>query len=156
MPAQTNQDQEDKVKVPAHLIIGKVVLYALYAWVLFGIITLGLRVFLLAFSANPTTPFVEFIYNTSANFLQPFRGIFPPKPVSETGYIDVTSMFAMIIYGFIAWGFSALLEYVKNRITVTTVEQEAEIAEKKQRARATTTSRSNNNGSTTSRNRNVQ
>lgn len=108
--------EDDKVKVPVYLSVGKIIMYAMYIWVIFGIIVLGLRVFLLAFSANPDTPFVNFIYNTSATFLQPFRGIFPPKSVGETGYLDVASMFAMIIYGLIGWGFSALISYIQSKI----------------------------------------
>ncbi len=102
--------------VPLYLSIGKVITYAMYIWVLFGIIVLGLRVFLLAFSANQGVPFVDFIYETSASFLQPFRGIFPPKTVGETGYLDVAAIFAMIIYGLIGWGFSALVCYIQEKI----------------------------------------
>lgn len=116
--------EDSKVKIPSYLTVGKVITYAMYAWVMFGIIMLGIRVFLLAFSANPTTPFVEFVYNTSASFLQPFRGIFPPKPLSETGYLDVAALFAMIIYGLIGWGFTALINYIQTKINAFTVEAE--------------------------------
>jgi uncharacterized protein YggT (Ycf19 family) len=107
---------DEKIKVPAYLTIGKVIAYAMYIWVIFGIIVLGLRVFLLATSANPSTPFVNFIYNTSATYLQPFREIFPPKDVGSTGYIDVAAVFAMIIYAFIGWAFSALIDYIQSKI----------------------------------------
>ncbi|MCA9324652.1 YggT family protein [Candidatus Saccharibacteria bacterium] len=105
-----------EINVPAYLKAGKVVGYAMYIWVVFGIIVLGLRVFLLAFSANSSTPFVEFIYNTSDTFLQPFRGIFPLKEVGQTGYLDVAAMFAMIIYGLLGWGFSSLTSYFQDKI----------------------------------------
>jgi hypothetical protein len=107
---------DEHVKAPGYLRVSKVIALALYAWVLFGIIVLGIRVFLLAFSANPSTSFVNFIYTTSATFLEPFRGIFPPKAVSETGYLDVAALFAMIMYGLIGWGFSTLLGYIQSKI----------------------------------------
>lgn len=110
----------DNIKPPTYLIIGNVILYAMYIWIIFGIIMLGIRVFLLAFSANPETPFVNFVYDTSASFLQPFRGIFPPKPVGETGYLDIASLFAMIMYGLIGWGFSALIHYIQNKMDTYT------------------------------------
>ncbi len=103
-------------EAPTYLNVGKILTYAMYAYVMFGIIVLGFRVFLLAFSANPDSGFVEFIYQTSARFLQPFRGIFPPAEVGETGYLDVAAMFAMIVYGLIAWGFSGLIGYVQSKI----------------------------------------
>jgi uncharacterized protein YggT (Ycf19 family) len=105
-----------KARTPAYLVVGKVITWAMYIWVLFGIIILGIRVFLLAFSANSTTPFVNFIYTTSARFLQPFRGIFPPQPVGQTGYLDVAALFAIIMYGLLGWGFAALIHYIQNKI----------------------------------------
>lgn len=107
---------DKEIHVPGYLKAGKIIGYAMYIWVVFGIIVLGLRVFLLAFSANPDTPFVQFIYNTSDTFLQPFRGIFPSKPVGSTGYLDVASLFAMIVYGLLGWGFSALTSYIQDKI----------------------------------------
>ena len=122
--------EENKIKIPAYLSVGKIILYAMYIWILFGIIVLGLRVFLLAFSANTTTPFVNFIYNTSNTFMQPFREIFPPKAVSETGYLDVAAVFAMIIYGLIGWGFSALIHWIQNKIDVYKLQAKKLRAEK--------------------------
>lgn len=105
-----------KSPVPSYLTVGKVIGYAMYIWVIYGLIVLGISVFLQAFAANPETPFVKFIYNASATFMEPFRGIFPSKPVGQTGYIDVAAIFAMIIYSFIGWGFSALIDYIQSKI----------------------------------------
>ena len=109
--------QSSTKDVPVYLNFGKVLTYAMYAFVIFAEIVLAFRVFLLAFSANPTSPFVEFIYRTSTDFLQPFRGIFPPHQVGETGYLDVSALFAIIVYGLIAWGFSALIGYINSKIS---------------------------------------
>jgi len=105
----------DKEKLPAYFTIGKVISYAMYIWVIFGIIVLALRVFLLAFSASAVAPFVKFIYTTSESFLNPFRGIFPVKPIGETGYLDVAALFAIIIYALIGWGFKALVDYIQAK-----------------------------------------
>jgi uncharacterized protein YggT (Ycf19 family) len=121
----TNNNND--IVIPAYLRISKVIAYLLYAWVIIGVISLVLRVFLLAFSANSTTPFVEFVYRTSADYLQPFRGIFPSKPVGETGYLDIASMFAIIVYLFVMWGFSALIHYLQFKIDTTQAEQEKQI-----------------------------
>lgn len=107
---------EDTNNVPTYLNIGKILTYAMYAYVMFGIIVLGFRVFLLAFSANTSVGFANFIMKTSTDFLQPFRGIFPPRPVGETGYLDVSALFAIIVYGLVAWGFSALIGYINSKV----------------------------------------
>lgn len=116
-----------QVKIPGYLRISKVIAYVLYAWTLIGVVTLVLRVFLLAASANASTPFVKFIYNTSADYLQPFRGIFPPKSVGETGYLDVAALFAVIVYLFVMWGFSALISYIQTKIDISKRTQEKAI-----------------------------
>lgn len=108
--------QSNNIEIPTYLSVGKVLTYAMYALVVFAEIVIGFRVFLLAFSANADTPFVKFIYETSADFLEPFRGIFPPRGVGETGYLDVAALFAMIVYGLVAWGFSALIGYINSKI----------------------------------------
>lgn len=108
--------QSTSEATPAYLTVSKVLAWVMYAWAFFGIILLSLRVFLLAFSANSTTPFVQFIYRTSGDYLEPFRGIFPVKPVGETGYLDVAAIFAIIMYLLFAWGFSALVAYVQGKI----------------------------------------
>lgn len=119
---------DQKITVPAYLKFSKVIAYIMYAWVFFGTIVLSLRLFLLAFSANATTPFVDFIYRTSSDYLEPFRGIFPPKSVGETGYLDVAALFAIIIYLLIGWGFSALISYIQHKIDTYKQAQEAELA----------------------------
>lgn len=123
----TKQSESDRVSVPAGLTVSKVLITLIYFWTMFGVIVLGLRVFLLAFSANPTANFVSFIYNTSQNYLEPFRGMFPGKPIGTTGYFDVSALFAMIIYLFIAWGLTSLIAYVT--IKITKVKDEAEISQ---------------------------
>lgn len=112
MATPKKQDSE----VPTYLTVGKVLTYAMYALVIFAEILLAFRIFMLAFSANASTPFVKFVYETSGDFLDPFRGIFPPRTVGETGYLDVAALFAMIVYGLIAWGFSALIGYINSKI----------------------------------------
>lgn len=117
----------NQIEIPAYLRISKIIAYLLYAWVIIGVMSLVLRVFMLAFSANPTTPFVEFIYRTSADYLQPFRGIFPAKSIGETGYLDVASIFAIIVYLFVVWGFSALIHYLQFKIDQSQINQEKQI-----------------------------
>lgn len=119
---------QNKVTIPGYLRISKVIAYILYIWVLIGIISLTLRIFLLLFSANSSTPFVEFVYNVSGDYLSPFRGIFPAKTVGETGYLDVAAMFAIIVYLFVMWGFSAIIGYVQYKIDRSRHEQEKELA----------------------------
>ncbi len=129
-------ETERTIAVPTYLRISKVIAYIMYGWVFIGITLLGLRVFLLAFSANVATPFVSFVYRTSADYLAPFREIFPPRQIGETGYFDVAALFAIIIYLLLAWGFSALISYIQYRIDRETARQREEIRQAAAKATA--------------------
>lgn len=117
------QKEEFQFKAPTYLRVSRIIAYVMYAWVMIGIILLGFRIFLLATSANATTPFVEFVYKTSADYMNPFRGIFPTKPVSETGYLDIAAVFAIIMYMLLGWGFSELISFVQQKIDKSKHEQ---------------------------------
>ncbi len=104
----------------------------MYFWVIIGVISLFLRVFLLAFSANTATGFANFVMEVSGDYLNPFRGIFPGRDLSETGYLDTSAIFAIVVYLFVAWGFNSLISYVQNKIDASELEQKKQIAEAKQ------------------------
>lgn len=119
---QQLSEQDDYM--PKHLTIGNVIVKLFYAWTVFGIVVLGLRVFLLAFSASTEARFVTFILETSNVYLAPFRGIFPGRDIGATGYFDVSSLFAIIIYLFIAWMVASLISYIQ--LKMRTLEREHE------------------------------
>ena len=113
--AQT-QKTNDQPQTPMDLKISKFISWFAYAWTMFGVIMLLLRTFLLATSANMTTGFSSFVYRVSSDYLHPFRGIFPPAELSDTGYLDISAIFAAITYLFIGWGFKELIDYVQAKI----------------------------------------
>jgi uncharacterized protein YggT (Ycf19 family) len=117
-----------EVTPPIQMRISKVASYALYTWVSIGLVSLGIRVFLLLFSANREAPFVDFIYRLSADYLAPFRGIFPPHSVGETGYLDVAALFAIFIYLIVAWLVTALIKYIQEKIDAHDREERKRIA----------------------------
>lgn len=133
-------NRSDEFTIPTYLNVSKIAVYLLYGWAILGTILLGLRVFLLAFSANAATPFVDFIYRTSADYLAPFRGIFPARPIGETGYLDIAALFAIIIYLLIAWGFRALITYVGHKIELEELEYRAKVTRATNGIRAATAS----------------
>lgn len=120
-----NDELKKEIKVPGYLKVGKVISWLLYIWVIYGIVVLSIRVFLLAFSANATTPFVKFIYNSSADYLGPFRGIFPARSVGETGYLDIAALFAIIMYLLFVWLVSAGINYIQSKIDILGDEEKA-------------------------------
>lgn len=73
---------------------------------------LGLRIFFRLFDANPASAFVDWIYRTSDTLMAPFRGIFPPATLEGGITLDVSAIFAAIMYlvfGAVLMGLLALI-----------------------------------------------
>ena len=90
--------------------------YIVYGFTIAAVVSLGLSFFLLLFSANQDTPFVKLVYQVAYDFAQPFRGIFPPHPIGETGYFSTTALFAIVMYLLFAAAVSALISYINLKI----------------------------------------
>jgi hypothetical protein len=73
-------------------------------WLLFGILEalIALRIGLKLIGANPDSPIVALIYGFTYLFLFPFEGLVG-SPAAGNMVLELSSMFAMLIYGLIAW-----------------------------------------------------
>jgi hypothetical protein len=73
-------------------------------WLMFGILEalIALRIGLKLIGANPESPIVALIYGFTFLFLFPFEGLVA-SPVFGNMVLELSSMFAMLIYGLIAW-----------------------------------------------------
>lgn len=83
-------------------------------WYIFGVIAalLALRITLLMLSANPETPFVEFVYSMSNLFVVPFYGIFD-EPDYTRFYLDTSSLVAIVVYWLLAVGLTKLVNLTR-------------------------------------------
>ena len=73
-------------------------------WLLFGILValIALRIGLKLIGANPESPIVALIYGVTYLFLFPFEGMVA-SPAAGNMVLELSSMFAILIYGLIAW-----------------------------------------------------
>jgi hypothetical protein len=73
-------------------------------WLLFGILEalIVLRIGLKLIGANPESPIVALIYGFTYLFLFPFEGMIA-SPTAGNMVLELSSMFAMVIYALIAW-----------------------------------------------------
>jgi hypothetical protein len=73
-------------------------------WLLFGIleVLIALRIGLMLIGANPNSPIVALIYGFTYLFLFPFTGLVG-SPSTGNMVLELSSMFAMVIYALIAW-----------------------------------------------------
>ncbi|MHB8647993.1 MAG: YggT family protein [Thermomicrobiales bacterium] len=79
-------------------------------WFLTGLLLVGLvaRFILKATGANTGSSFVSFIYNSTAAFVAPFRGIFSDS-VSGGNVLEVSTIVAIIVWALIAFFVTWLL-----------------------------------------------
>ena len=50
------------------------------------------------FGASASAPFVDWVYQTSEPLLRPFAGIFPTARLEDPYLIEISAIFALIIY----------------------------------------------------------
>jgi hypothetical protein len=73
-------------------------------WLLFGVLEalIALRIGLKLIGANPESPIVALIYGLTFLFLFPFEGLVASPTVGGM-VLEISSLFAMLIYALIAW-----------------------------------------------------
>jgi YggT family protein len=85
-------------------------------WLLFGILEalIALRIGLKLIGANPGSPIVDLIYGFTNLFLFPFTGVVG-SPMAGNMELELSSMFAMLIYGLVAWALERIVWLVFYR-----------------------------------------
>ena len=63
---------------------------------------LGLRFILRLFGANSGNDFVSWIYDMRQPLIAPFENIFPTVRIEDGFVIEITTLFALLIYGLLA------------------------------------------------------
>jgi uncharacterized protein YggT (Ycf19 family) len=91
--------------------------YLVYAFVLVALVLLLFGFFLLLFGANPHASFAEWVYRGLTRVMAPFRGLFEPVPLDGRSVLDVSILFAMIVYGLAALLLHALIDWLTDRIS---------------------------------------
>ena len=73
-------------------------------WLVFGVleVLIALRIGLMLVGANPGSPIVALIYGITSVFLIPFVGLISSPTVGNM-VLELSSMFAMLVYALIAW-----------------------------------------------------
>ncbi len=95
--------------------VARVLTYLVYAYVIIAIVFLVLGFLMLLLGANQSASFTRFVYHIAAEFLQPFRGIFPTRQITDTSYFSAAGLFAIVVYGFFAAAVHALITWLSAK-----------------------------------------
>lgn len=102
------------------LLGARAAVWVLYAYVVVTEVVLALGFVLLLFGANPDASFVAWVYRSMDRAMEPFRGIFTPIDLGLSGnkdvgaVLDTSVLFAMLVYGIVAWLVSLLWHWVSG------------------------------------------
>ena len=95
---------------------GRALVYLVYFFVTVALIVLAFGFFLLLFGANPDAAFAEWVYRSLNRVMAPFRGLFEPIQLNGQSVLDVSVLFAMIVYGIVAIALRALIDWLTYRV----------------------------------------
>lgn len=85
----------------------------------FVIVGLSLRLFLRLFGADPNAGFAKFIYESTSPLLEPFGNLFKPAIIEPGNVFEFTTLFAILIYGLIAYMLTEFIAYIGYNATQT-------------------------------------
>jgi hypothetical protein len=94
--------------------VGRAIVWLVYAFALIAIVIATIAFFLQLFGANPSSGFAQWIYRSASRVTAPFRGIFPSH-VNGNSVLDVSLLFAIIMYALFALLVHALIDYIERR-----------------------------------------
>jgi hypothetical protein len=98
-------------------------------------ILIGLRILLKLFGASTQAPFVDWIYQTSQPLVSPFLGIFPSARIEGPFLIEISAIFALIIYLFIHYILDWIVDEISYRLDARNHADEDIIEERRPRRR---------------------
>lgn len=105
----------------------KAVIVFVYAVVLIDLVMLTLGFFLRLFGASTDAEFTRWVDRGVERIMEPFRGMFPSQQLSDQSVLDVSLLFAMIVYAIAAIAFHALVVWLTGKIV--TLRRRRQIAE---------------------------
>ena len=121
--------------------IGRGVVWLVYAFAIVAIVIAAIAFFLQLFGASTSAGFTQWLYRSAARVTAPFRGIFPSHPVTDDAYLDVSLLFAIIMYAIFALLVSEAVGWLERKRDASVrrdryEEQEAEARRLEAEARA--------------------
>ncbi len=94
--------------------VGRAIVWFVYAFALVAIVIATLAFVLQLFGANPSSGFAQWVYRSASRVTAPFRGIFPSH-VNGDSVLDVSLLFAIVMYALFALLVHALIDYIERR-----------------------------------------
>ena len=105
--------------------IARALTFLVYTFVIVALIILLLGFVLELFGANPDAPFAQWLYRGLKRVMAPFRGLFEPVELDGRSVLDISILFAMLVYGIVGLALHALIERLSVLIVTMRVDNAA-------------------------------
>jgi hypothetical protein len=112
---ETQAEQRSGWNTMGNLV--RILLWFVYAWLIVNLVLLLLAFTLQLLGANPTAPFVDWVYRSVARTMAPFRGMFEPLSLNDQSVLNTSLLFAAIIYSLAALFLRSAIDWVTDRVT---------------------------------------
>lgn len=99
----------------ATVTIARGISYVAYAWIVVSLIILAFGFMLLLLNANPDAAFTQWVYRHLTDTMEPFRGIFPQATTPSGSTLDVSVLFAMLVYSLVGLGVRSVIDWLTYR-----------------------------------------
>jgi len=104
-----------------NLSSARLVLFLTNLIVAFIEFVIGLRLILKILGANMQAPFVQWVYDTSGPLIAPFEGMFPTTRLTGNFIVEISALFALLIYIFIGYIIGEIVNYVQESATLRVI-----------------------------------
>jgi hypothetical protein len=95
--------------------VGRAIVWFVYAFALVAIVIATLAFVLELFGANPSSDFAHWVYRSAGRVTAPFRGIFPSHQLNGNSVLDMSLLFAIVMYALFALLVHTLIDYIERR-----------------------------------------
>jgi uncharacterized protein YggT (Ycf19 family) len=102
--------------IPVFLKIGKVLVWIVYALAVLTASLLVMAFLLRLAGANPGSAFVDWVYRNAELAMRPFRGIFPTHELDGAAVVDVSLLFAALMYLIVALLVDIALRWITHHL----------------------------------------
>ena len=103
----------------------KALVFFIYAVVVVELVMLTLGFFLQLFGASTDATFTRWVYRNVDRAMDPFRGIFPTREVTEQSVLDASLLFAIVVYAIVGIALHALVTWLTGKVVSLRREQQA-------------------------------